>query len=187
MKLGLILFRFGILGLLFAPGVLLEDPIKSVLVQHHDQWTTYLLLYGLPVLVGFTLIAWNEEGFRNPLPLLTRLVNALSLLTVFWLLLWCLLWPGLAMSAANPNDPFVQHIFALGLLGAAIGLGCYFWAWRNADLSKRSCWFIVAIGWNITCMAFLNLHLNPAMGHLKGPGIGGLLLMAGIAMILQEL
>ena len=187
MKIGLMLFRFGILGLLFSAGVLLEEPFKSDLAQHHDQLTTYLLLYGFPVLVGFTLIAWNEEGFRSPIPLLSRLISALSLLTLFWLLLWCLLWPGLAMSAVNPNDPFVQHIVFLGFTGLLVGAGFYAWAWKNKDLAKRSAWFMVVIGWNICCMSFLNLHLNPTMGHLKGPGIGGLLLMAGISMIMREL
>jgi hypothetical protein len=187
MKIGIMLYRFGILGLLFAPGVLLEDPLKTYLAQNHQALTTYILLYGLPTLVGFTMLIMSEEGFRSPPPAFARLLNALSLLTIFWLLLWCFIWAGLGPKAGNPSDPFVKYILYFGFLGTAVGAGCYGWAWKLSSVAKRTAWCLIAIGWNISFMAFLNLHLDPAMGHLKGPGFGGLLVMAGVSLILREI
>lgn len=187
MKIGTTLYRLGILGFLFSYGVLLEDPLKTYLAQNHAAFAYYLLLYALPVLVGFTMLAMTEDGFRSPPPILARLINALSLLTVFWLLLWCFIWAGLGPKAGNPADPFAKYILYFGFMGMVIGAGLYGWAWKALSLAKRTTWCLVAIGWNISFMAFLNLHLDPAMGHLKGPGIGGLLVMAGMTLILREI
>jgi len=191
MKLGITLYRFGILGFLFAPGVLLEEPFKSSLAQGHSLITLmtspYFLLYGLPLLAGFTMLAMTEETFRSPVPGLARLVNALSALMLFWLILWCFIWSGLDSKAGNQADPFVKYILVVGLVGAAVGLGIYLWGWKGSDLAKKTARFLMAIGWNVSFMSFLNLHLEPAMGHLKGPGIGGLLVMAGVYLILREL
>lgn len=187
MKFGIMAYRFGILGFLFSYGVLIEDPLKSYLAQHHEALTTYILLYGFPVLVGFTLLSMTEENFRGPHAIIARLINSLSAVTVFWLLLWCVIWFGMAGKAGNQNDPFVRYITFIALLGPAIGAACYGWAWKMATLAKRTVWFLIAIGWNISFMAFLNLHLDPTMGHLKGPGFGGLLVIGGVSLILQEL
>ena len=45
----------------------------------------------------------------------------------------------------------------------------------------------MVIGWNVSFMSFLNLHLDPTMTQLKGPGFGGLLVLAGIYLISREL
>jgi hypothetical protein len=191
MKLGITLYRFGILGFLFAPGVLLEEPFKSSLGPNHSllsmMTTPFFLLYGMPLLAGFTMLAMTEETFRTPPPGLARLINALSALMVFWMVLWCFIWFQLDAKAGNQADPFVKYIFFVGLVGTAVGLGVYGWGWKAPDLAKKAARFLMAIGWNVSFMSFLNLHLEPAMGHLKGPGIGGLLVMAGVYMILREL
>lgn len=189
MKLGITLYRFGILGFLFAPGVLMEEPFKSALAQNHSilSLSPWLLLYCLPVLAGFGMLAMTEEGFRGPVPGLARLVNSLSALTIFWLVLWCFIWSGLDSKAGNQADPFVKYIFIVGLVGTAVGLGIYIWGWKGADIAKRTARFLMAIGWNVSFMSFLNLHLEPAMGHFKGPGVGGLLVIAGVYLIVREL
>jgi hypothetical protein len=145
------------------------------------------LLYGLPVLVGFTMLAMTEESFRNPPPVIARLINALSALTVFWLLLWCVIWSGLDSKAGNQADLLVKYLAYVMLLGPAVGAGIYGWGWKSKDLAQRICRFLIAIGWNVSFMSFMNLHLEPAMGHLKGPGIGGLLVMSGAYLILENL
>lgn len=190
MKLGITLYRFGILGFLFAPGVLLEEPFKSALAQQNHSilaLSPWLLLYGLPVLAGFGMLAMTEENFRQPHPGLARVINSLSVLTVLWLLLWCFIWSGLDAKAGNQADPFVKYIFMVGLVGTALGLGIYLWGWKGADLAKRTARFLMAIGWNVSFMSFLNFHLDPAMGHLRGPGIGGLLVIVGVYLIMREL
>jgi hypothetical protein len=187
MKLGFVFYRFGILGLLFAPGVLLVEPLKTFLAQNPSAMTTYVLLYGFPVLVGFTMFTMTESGFRNPPAPVARLLNGLSALTVFWLILWCFIWIDTSGKAGNQGDPFVKYITIVSLFGPLVGAGLYGWGWKATELSERTLRFLTAIGWNISFMSFMNLHLDPAMGHLKGPGIGGLMVMAGVYLITGDL
>lgn len=187
MKIGILFYRFGILGFLFAPGVLLQEPLKTFIAQNHSVLTSYILLYGLPVLVGFTMLMMTEEGFRNPPVPMYRLMNAISAVTVFWLILWCVIWSGLDSKAINQADYFIRYLIVVGPLGALVGAGIYAWGWKTGDLSQKLLRFLMAIGWNITFMSFMNLHLEPTMGHLKGPGVGGLLVMAGAYLIMGDL
>lgn len=187
MKIGLMLFRFGIAGFLFALGVLFEEPIKTYLAQNHASLWNYVLLYGLPVLVAFSMIGMTEPAFKEPPVVLARLLNALSGLTVLWLLLWCFIWSGLGSTAGNQGDLFVRNIAYFGFLGPLVGGACYLWAWKAKDLAHRTARCLIVIGWDISFMAFLNFHLDPTMGQLKGPGIGGLLVMAGVSLIMRKL
>ncbi len=186
MKLGITFYRFGILGFLFAPGVLLVDPLKTLLAQNHPMLTTYVLLYGFPALVGFTMLMMNEEGFRNPPVPMARLLNGLSALTVFWLLLWCVMWMALDSKAGNQADLVVKYMGFLGPIGPLVGAGLYAWGWKSTD-PQRTLRFLMAIGWNVSFMSMMNLHLDPTMGHLKGPGIGGLLVMSGVYLIMGDI
>ncbi len=187
MKLGITFYRFGILGFLFAPGVLLGEPLKTLLAQNHSMLTTYILLYGFPALVGFTMLTMTEEGFRNPPDPVARLLNGLSALTVFWLILWCVIWAGLDAKAGNQADLIVKYMGFINLLGPLVGAVIYGWGWKAIDLSQRTLRFLMAIGWNVSFMSMMNLHLDPTMGHLKGPGIGGLLVMSGVYLIMGDL
>lgn len=189
MKIGITLYRFGVLGFLFAPGVLMEEPFKSALAQNHSIFSLspWLLLYGFPVLVGFSMLAMTEEQFREPHPGLARLINALSALTVFWMVLWCILWSGLDAKAGNQADLIVKNLFLLGIVGTVVGVGIYAWGWKAANAGQKTARFLVSVGWNVSFMSALNLHLEPAMGHLKGPGIGGILVMVGGFLILRNL
>ncbi len=187
MKLGITFYRFGILGFLFAPGVLLGEPLKSFLAQNHSMMTTYILLYGFPALVGFTMLTMTEEGFRTPPTPVARLLNGLSALTVFWLVLWCVMWSSLDAKAGNQADLVVKYLGIITVLGPLVGAALYGWGWKTADLAQRTLRFLMAIGWNVSFMSMMNLHLDPTMGHLKGPGIGGLLVMSGIYLIQGDL
>ncbi len=187
MKLGIVFYRFGILGFLFAPGVLLQEPLKSLLAQNHAALLSYVLLYGLPVLVGFTMLMMTEEGFRNPPAPMERLMNGISAVTVFWLILWCVIWSGLDSNGINQADYFIRYLIVVGPLGALIGAVIYGWAWKIKVPAEKIPFFLMAIGWNICFMSFMNLHLEPSMGHLKGPGVGGLLVMGGAYLILGDL
>jgi hypothetical protein len=187
MKLGMLFYRFGALGLLFAPGVLLQEPLKTLLAQNHSMLMTYILLYGLPALIGFSMLIMNEEGFRNPPVPMARLLNSLSALTVFWLILWCVMWSSLDAKAGNQADLVVKYLGFISFLGPLVGAGLYGWGWKASDLSLRTLRFLMAIGWNVSFMSMMNLHLDPTMGHLKGPGIGGLLVMTGVYLIMRDL
>ncbi len=187
MKLGITFYRFGILGFLFAPGVLLQEPLKTLLAQNQSMLSTYILLYGFPALVGFTMLMMNEQGFRDtPVPM-ARLLNFLSALTVFWLVLWCVMWSALDSRAGNQIDLVVKYLVFLAPIGPLVGAGIYAWGWKASDVSQRTLRFLMAIGWNVSFMSMLNLHLDPTMGHLKGPGIGGLLVMSGIYLITKDI
>lgn len=191
MKIGITLYRFGILGFLFAPGVLLQEPFKSMLAQNHSMLTLmtspFFLLYGLPLLAGFAMLAMTEENFRSPHPGLARLVNFLGGLMVVWAALWCFLWSGLDDKAVNQADLLLKNLTLLGMVGTAVGLGIYLWGWKAADSAKKTARFLISVGWNVAFVSALNLHLQPEMGHLKGPGIGGILVMVGVFLILREL
>ena len=187
MKLGITFYRFGILGFLFAPGVMFQDPIKGFLAQNHAMLTTYMLLYGLPVLIGFTMLMMNEQGFRNPPVPMARLLNSLSALTVFWLILWCIMWTALDSKAGNQIDLVIKYLGFLAPIGPLVGAGIYAWGWRTTNLAQRTLRFLTAIGWNVSFMSMLNLHLDPTMGQLKGPGIGGLLVMSGVYLIMKDI
>lgn len=183
----MLFYRFGILGFLFSAGVLLEDPVKTLIAQNHSVLSSYILLYGLPVLVGFTMIMMNEDGFRNPPIPVSRLINCVSALTVFWLILWCVIWAGLDSKGINQADLLIRYLNIVGPLGALAGAALYGWGWKTADQSQRMLRFMIAIGWNICFMSFMNLHLEPSMGHFKGPGVGGLLVMGGAYLIMGDL
>ena len=186
MKIGIYLYRFGLLGFLFAPGVLFEEPLKTFLNQHHDQLTNMMLLYGFPLLLGFTLLMMTREAMAAPDKRIANLLNVLAGLTVLWLVLWCVLWFGFAGKVGNPDDLVVRYLTRLDLLGPLVGAAGYAWGWRSADLGIRTSRFLITMGWCVAFMSMLNLHLDPRMGHLKGPGIGGLLVMVGVYLILRE-
>ena len=187
MKLGITFYRLGILGFLFAPGVLFGEPLKSLLAQNHSMLTTYVLLYGLPALVGFTMLTMNESGFRNPPDPIARLINGLSALTVFWLILWCVMWSALDSKAGNQADLVIRYMIFLIPVGPLVGAGIYGWGWKATSLPLRTLRFMLAIGWNVSFMSMMNLHLDPTMGHLKGSGIGGLLVMSGVYLIMGDI
>jgi len=187
MKFGMFFYRFGILGLLFAPGVFFEEPLKTYIAQNHDALTNLILLYGFPVLVGFSMLAMSQAGFKSPDVRIARLLNILSGVTVAWLLLWCVLWFGIGSQAGNPADLVMQYKVFIGFLGWAVGVAGTVWGWKAPDLAKKTTRLMVVSGWNITFVSFLNLHLEPTMRHLLGPGFGGLLIITGVYFVTKDL
>jgi|SRR5579859_6952498 len=185
MKLGMMFYRFGILGLLFGPGVFFEEPLKTDLAQHHSALTYALLLYCFPVLVGFTLIMMTEESFRGPDSRLSRLIKALSILTVCWFLLWWVIWS--EMGTANSQDLFLRYMTYLNVGGLALGLACLFWALRAGSPGKSLARFILSAAWTITYTSAMNLHVQPTLKHFMGPGVGGLLVALGALLISRDL
>jgi hypothetical protein len=186
MKIGIYLYRFGILGFLFAPGVFFEEPLKTYINQNHGILRDMILLYGLPVLLGFSMLMMTREAMVNPDKRIAALLNALSALTVLWLVLWCVLWAGFNGKVGNPNDLVVRNLTRLDLLGPLVGAAGYVWGWLTPNAGKRTGRFLMTIGWCVSFMSLLNLHLDPRMAHLRGPGIGGLLVMAGVYMVARE-
>jgi hypothetical protein len=187
MKLGIMLFRFGILGFLFAPGVFFEEPLKTYIAQNHGDLINMVLLYGLPVLAGFTLLAMTEEGFRSPHPIQSRLLYGISAVTCFWLALWTVLWFGMSAQSGNSMDLVVRYMGYLGFFGCLTGATAYYLAWKTPDPGLRACLFVGVVGWNFAVMSAINIHLQPTLHHLTGPGFGGLLAIMGIAFISRSL
>src|SRR5260221_10925126 len=108
MKLGLMLYRFGVLGLLFAPGIFFEEPVKTYLAQNHSVLTTLLLLYAFPVLVGFTFLVMTAEAFHKIEGRFVLLFKALAVLSTFWLILWWIIWR--SMNLTNSTDLFIKYM-----------------------------------------------------------------------------
>ena len=115
MKLGITFYRFGILGFLFAPGVLLGEPLKTLLAQHLD-------VDDLSPALRFPRLGWfhhadhDRRRINPPIPV-ARLLNGLSALTLFWLILWCVMWSGLDAKAGNQADLVVKYLGIIGVLG----------------------------------------------------------------------
>ena len=184
MKLGMTFYRFGVLGLLFGPGVFFEEPLKTDLAQHHSALPYALLLYCFPVLVGFTLIVMTEESFRESDSRVSRLIKFLSVLTLCWSLLWWVIWGGMTVNGA---DLFIRYMTPLNLGALALAAGCLLWAFRTVSPEKKLVRYIMATGWLITWTSAMNLHVQPTLRHLIGPGIGGLLVVLGVLLISQDL
>lgn len=185
MKFGMMFYRFGVLGLLFGPGVFFEEPLKTDLAQHHSAMPHAILLYCFPVLVGFTLIVMTEESFRDPDNRVSRLIKALSVLTLCWFMLWWVIWGGLG--TAGSMDFFLKYMTYLNLGALALAVACLVWAFRTSLAGKSLLRYIAASGWMITWTSAMNLHVQPSLRHLIGPGIGGLLVVLGALFISQDL
>jgi hypothetical protein len=187
MKLGLMFYRFGALGLLFSAGVFFEEPLKTYLAQNHSSLATMMLLYCFPCLVGFTLLMMTGEAFQKIESRIALLFNALSALTLCWLVLWWVLWTSMAPQASNSLDLLLKYMSILNLLALALSLAAYAWGWRTAHPGKRVARFIMAAAWTISYTSAINLHLQPTLRHFMGPGIGGLLVLLGAIFISQDL
>ncbi|HEY5039031.1 MAG TPA: hypothetical protein VIJ93_08185 [bacterium] len=187
MKLGLMFYRFGALGLLFSAGVFFEEPLKTYLAQNHSSLTTMMLLYCFPILVGFTLLMMTGDAFQKIESRFALLFNALSVLTLCWLALWWVLWTSMAPQMANSQDLFLKYLTYLNLLGLGIGLAAYLWGYKTAHPGIRVTRFIMAAGWTISYTSAINLHLQPTLRHFMGPGVGGLLVVLGALLISQDL
>ena len=183
MKIGMMLYRFGALGLLFAPGTFFEEPVKTYLAQNHAALSTLLLLYAFPALVGFTLMIVTEEVFRNMPPRFVLIYNILAGLTLAWLLLWWSLWA--TMPPPHPNDLVLEAMKPLNAIALAAGFGIYIWAWRTKSHSKRVLRFVMTVGWMMAFTSAMNLHMQPTLRHFMGSGIGGLLLILGAIFMAQ--
>ena len=187
MKLGMMFYRFGILGLLFGPGVFFEEPLKSDLAQHHSALAYALLLYCFPVLVGFSLIVMTEESFREDDKRISRLIKALSVLTICWFLLWWFIWSGMGPQMLNQADLFLRYGTYLNLGGLGLALAFLVWALRTSSPGKSLTRYIVSTGWLITYTSAMSLHVQPTLKHWTGPGIGGLLVALGALLISNDL
>ncbi len=185
MKLGMMFYRFGAMGLLFSPGVFFEEPVKTYLAQNHSALTTLLLLYGFPVLVGFTLLMLTEDFFRRIDSRIALLVKALSALTIFWFILWWVIWG--SMAPPNSADLFLKYLTYLNSVGLALGLAFFIWALTSSSAGKGVTRFIMAAGWMISYTSAVSLHVQPTLRHFMGPGVGGLLLLLGAIFIAQDL
>ena len=144
-----------------------------------------LLLYGFPVLVGFTFLVMTEGAFRQLPARFALLFKALSALTFFWFGLWWVIWG--SMNSLNSADLVLKYMTFLNLFGLALGLGFFIWAWITAGLGKSTTRFMMAAGWMISYTSAIQLHVQPGLRHLMGPGVGGLLLLLGAILISQDL
>ncbi len=187
MKLGMMLYRFGALGLLFSAGVFFEEPLKTYLAQNHSSLTTMMLLYCFPCLVGFTFLMMTGEAFEKIEKRFALLFNALAALSLCWMMLWWVLWTSMAPQMANSQDIFLKYMIVFNLLALILGAGAYFWGYKTTGTGKGVARFIMAACWAISYTSAINLHLQPTLRHFMGPGVGGLLVMLGALFIAQDL
>src|ERR1041384_6145276 len=145
MKNAMTIYRLGALTLLFTGGVFFEEPLKSLLVQDHSALSSMLLLYGFPVLAGFSLLVLTGGALQSGEKRILLFCNALSALSIFWLLLWAIL------SWNTPNSSTGWFY----LLGAGLALTGYCVGWKKILPLERAVWFLMAAGGSISCTGWI--------------------------------
>ncbi len=187
MKLGLILFQLGALGLVLMAGVFLEEPLVGSLRTNSASWASLSILYGFSVLAGLLLIpvrsGWfKEEGYR-----LMFLSHGLALIAVLWLILWCFVWLAMMSNLGERAEMFIKHTAYLHLFGVSFSMAGYATGWMTPRKGERSARFLMTVGWAISYMAWFNLYLQPTLQWLWAPAAGGLLVVLGAFLIERAL
>ena len=176
MKTSITAYRLGALSLLFVGGVFYEEPLHSYLSQNHTAMINFLLLYGFPVLAGFTFLSVTSGALQSGDKRILNLCNGIGVVTLTWLLLWVSMW-------------FSMISFPLSLInlaGIGIGLGLYGMGWKKSSV-ERALWFLMSSGWCLAYMGWVNHYLQPTSRHLLGAGVGGLFVMLGAFLLRGEI
>ncbi|HVZ79760.1 MAG TPA: hypothetical protein VHE12_03035 [bacterium] len=171
-----LLYRLGAMTMVFSGGVFFDEPYRDYLARDHSQFNSLLLLYGFPVLVGFSLLVLSAEVLKSGEGAIRRLCMGLALVSFCWLGLWVLVW------RMTPGPlPWPMHLLALGAVAAAILMG-----FRQDRIEGKQAWFLTVIGGSVGYMGAVNLLLQPATRHFIAPALGGLLVIAGVWGFLRK-
>ena len=176
MKTSMTAYRLGALSLLFAGGVFFEEPLHGYLVQNHSALFNFVLLYGFPVLAGFSFLAVTSGALQSADKRILHLCNGIAVVSITWLCLWVSMW-------------FSMIHFPLSLVnlaGVGLALVLYFIGWKKSSV-EQALWFLMSSGWCLAYMGWVNHYLQPDSRHLLGAGIGGLFIVLGAYLFRGEI
>jgi hypothetical protein len=185
MRLGLVLYRIGGLGLLLTAGVLMEEPLFSSVRQSTSAWASLSILYGFVVLAGLILLGLKPKEFGQASNS-SYVCHGLALIAVLWLVLWCFVWLALMSNLGDKAEMFIKHTAYLHLFGVGFSMAGYATGWMASHQGERSARFLMTVGWAASYMAWFNLYLQPTLQWLWAPAIGGLLAAAGAYLISRQ-
>jgi len=172
MKTSITVYRLGAMSLLFAGGVFFEEPLHSQLSQNQSTLLSFLLLYGLPVLAGFSFLALSKDNLQSGDKRILHLCNGIAVVSLTWLCLWVSIWSSMM---AFPLS--LINLAGIGLSALIYGLG-----WRKSAVD-RALWFLMSAGWSLGYMGWTNLYLQPTSKHLWGAAIGGTMVLIGAFLL----
>jgi hypothetical protein len=187
MRLGMILYQLGALGILLSAGVFWEEPLAGSLAQNPASWASVLILYGFVVAAGFFLVfvrvSWLEQNKRS----LMYVSHGAALLSVFWLLLWCFVWLAIVSTKGEQAEMIIKHMAYLHLFGVSFSMAGYATGWMTSQMGERSARFLMTLSWAVSYMAWFNLYLQPSLRWLWAPAIGGLVAALGAFLVSRSL
>ena len=179
MKIPMVLYRLGALGVFLTLGVFGEDPLAATLRQNPSAWLTNAILFGFAVMAGLLLLSVREAWLRNNSRGLMFVSHGAALIATLWLILWCFVWLADMMTMGDKAEMFIKHTAYLHLFGVGFAMAGYTTGWMAQGLGERSARFLMTLAWAVCYMAWFNLFLQPALKWLWAPGIGGLLAAVG--------
>ncbi len=187
MKLSLVIYRVGALGVLLSMAVLFEDPLAGSLRQDASSWLGVAILFGFAGLAGLLLFcvrySWLKGNSRN----LMFFAHGAALIAVLWLILWCFVWLAKMMNMGDSSEMYIKHTAYLHLFGVSFAMAGYAMGWMSPRWGERSALFLMAVAWAVSYMAWFNLFLQPALKWLWAPAVGGLLAALGAFWISRQL
>src|SRR5262249_29645083 len=143
MKLGLIFFRAGALGLVLMAGVFLEEPLASSLRTNSASWASLSILYGFAVLAGLFLVSVQAGWFKEESYRLMFLSHGVALISVLWLILWCFVWLAMMSNLGEKAEMFIKHTAYLHLFGVSFSMAGYATGWMSPRKGERSARFLM--------------------------------------------
>jgi hypothetical protein len=185
MRLGLALYRIGVLGILLTIVVFFQEPLHSSL-KVPSSWPSVLILFGFPVLAGL-LVAWARRSyFEGQGKTLFILSHGVALISAFWLILWCFVWLAIVSNLGEKAEMIIKHMAYLHLFGVGFTIAGYVTGWMATTRGERSARFLMALSWAVSYMAWFNLYLQPSLQWLWAPAIGGLTAVLGAYLVSRQ-
>jgi len=187
MRLSLILYRLGALGIFLTLGVFAEEPLAGTLRQNPSAWLSNAILFGFAGAAGLLLLSVRSSWLRGNNRTLMFVTHGAALIATLWLILWCFVWLAMMSNLGDKAEMFIKHTAYLHLFGVSFAMAGYVTGWMARGLGERSARFLMTLGWAVSYMAWFNLFLQPELKWLWAPGVGGLLAVVGAFLISREL
>lgn len=129
MKLSMILYRVGALGVLLTLGILGEKPMIGSLQQNLSAWVGTAILFGFAGLAGILLISVRYSWFQRNSRTLLYFSHGAALIAILWLILWCFVWLAMMSNLGDQAEMFIKHTAYLHLFGVGFAMAGYATGW----------------------------------------------------------
>jgi hypothetical protein len=178
-----LLYYLGALGLSLSGGVFFESFLTENLHQNPANWPSTLILFGFAALCGLGLLSLKPSRFRNGDQAIMYVSHGLSLISIFWILLWCFVWLARMASFGDSAEMVIKHTAYLHLFGVGFTMAAYATGWMSSRLGERSARFLMAAAWAVSYVGWFNLYLQPGLKFLWAQALGGLLAVLGLFLL----